>query len=70
MDEVSQWEKSVEYAYMFTCLRGLNVVNDCAGRYIKDITEYVNAAKDPQYREDILIVVMYHRGVFQDLRNK
>ena len=36
MDEVSQWEKRVEYAYMFTCLRGLKVVNDCAVRYIKD----------------------------------
>lgn len=37
-------------------------------RCIKKVTDYRNAARDSQYREDILVVVGDHRGVLQDLR--
>ena len=69
-DAVPQWETDAEYCLMRTCLQDLKVVNDCAERCVKDITEYANAAKDSAYREDILVVATDHRQVFQDLRKQ
>ena len=47
-------------------LKDLKVINDYAERYIKDITEYANAAQDSQHR-DILLVVEDHRSVMKDI---
>ena len=52
---------------MKAIIKYLKVVNDLAERYIKDIQEHADLAKDLKYREDILIVVADYRGVFQDL---
>ena len=68
--DVSEWENDQEYCQMLSCIKDLKVVNDCAERCIKDITEYANAAKDSEYREDILVVATDHRGVFQDMRKQ
>ena len=48
-------------------LKDLKVINDYAERYIKDITEYANAAQDSQHRDDILLVVEDHRSVMKDI---
>ena len=55
---------------MHNVFKDLKVVNDLAERCIKDIQEYANIAKDSDRREDILLVVSDHRGVFQDLRKQ
>ena len=55
---------------MLKVLKDLKVVNELAERCIQDIEVFANAAKDSQYREDILLVVSDHRGVFQDLRKQ
>ena len=41
-------------------MHDLKVTNDCAERWIKDVPEYANAAKDSNYREDILMVATDH----------
>ena len=54
----------------FKVVRDLKVVNDLAERCIKDIQEYANLAKDSVHRDNILLFVSDHRGVFQDLRKQ
>ena len=52
---------------MKAIIKYLKVVNDLAERYIKDIQECADLAKDSHYREYILILATGYRGVFQDL---
>ena len=67
---VTGWSDTDEYKMMHNVFKDLKVVNDLAERCIKDIQEYANIAKDSDRREDILLVVSDHRGVFQDLRKQ
>ena len=48
-------------------LRNLKVVNDCAERCIKDITEYANVCRDSVHRDNIILVVEDHRFVLRDI---
>ena len=68
LKDINEWNDDDEYIFMYNCVRDLKVTNDCAERCIKDITEYANAAKDSEYREDILMVATDHRDVLNDLR--
>ena len=45
----------------------VKVVNDCAERCIKDITEYANVRKDSAYRNNIILVVEDHRFILRDI---
>lgn len=67
-EDVFNWSSNPEYQMMLEVIKDLKVVNDLAERCIKDIEEFADAAKDSQYREDILLVVSDHRGLFKDLR--
>jgi hypothetical protein len=69
-NEPEVWNYDTEYQRMKECVKDLKVVNDLAERCIKDIQEYADLANDSKYREDILLVVSDHRGVFQDLRKQ
>ena len=69
-NEVSEWENNEQYIYLKTSLSDLKVVSDVAERCIKDIQDYVEAAQNAKYRDDILIVATDHRSIFQDLRKQ
>ena len=45
------------------------MVNDCAERSIKDVTEFVNYSKDADSRDRVMMVVNHHRQLldFQHL---
>ena len=68
--DTREWSSEAEYNMMRDLVRDLKVVNDLAERCIKDIQEYANLAKDSVHRDNILLVVSDHRGVFQDLRKQ
>ena len=53
---------------MLFVLTDLKVVNDLAERCVKDVEDYANTSKDPEHRDNILMVATDHRGLFQDLR--
>ena len=64
---VRTWPTDPEYLRIHEWLRDLKVVNDCAERCIKDITEYANVCKDSVHRDEIIMVVEDHRFVLQDI---
>ena len=68
--EVGEWSNNDEYKMMLSVLKDLKVVNDLAERCIKDIQEYADLSKDSAHKDNILLVVSDHRGVFQDLRKQ
>ena len=68
--EVADRRNNDEYKMMLIILKDLKVVNDLAERCIKDIQEYTNLSKDSAHKDNILLVVADHRGVFQDLRKQ
>ena len=68
--EVVEWNEDDEYKMMLRVLKDLKVVNDLAERCIKDIQEYADLSKDSAHRNNILLVVSDHRGVFQDFGQK
>ena len=55
---------------MESFLKELKVVNDLAERCVKDVQEYKDATKDPEHRDEILLVATDHRPVFKDLSKK
>ena len=57
----SDWAQSDNYISLLRFVKSLKVVNDCAERSIKDVTEFANASKDADQREYILHVVNSHR---------
>ena len=67
-DDVEDWQDNEEYGRMKHLLMDLKVVNDLAERCVKDVEEYANASKDPEHRDNILLVATDHRGLFQDTR--
>ena len=67
-DDVEDWQDNEEYVRMKHLLMDLKVVNDLAERCVKDVEEYANASKDPEHRDNILLVATDHRGLFQDTR--
>ena len=68
--DIMDWNTDEEYRSMVTILKDLKVVNDLAERCVKDIQEYADLTKDSGHRDNILLVVSDHRGVFQDLRKE
>ena len=56
----NNWIQSPDYIH-FKLVDALDVVNDCAERSIKDVTEFVNYAKDPNRRDRVMMVVNHHR---------
>ena len=67
---VREWMQDPEYRRAKDFLSDLKVVNDAAERCNKDVTEYADMARDSAHRENILLVVNDHRGVFQELRRE
>ena len=67
---VDQWDSDPEYLRLREILLDLKAVNDLAERCAKDVQDQAKLARDSKYREDILMVVSDHRGVFQDLRKQ
>ena len=47
----------------------LAVTNDVAERAVKDVTDFINASRNNDQREDIITVVNHHRELidFRDL---
>ena len=41
----------------------LHVVNDCADRSVKDVTEFINYANDPAGLDRVMMVVNHHRQI-------
>jgi len=64
-EDVEQWEFDAEFTYMHHLLHDLKVVNDLAERCVKDVEEFVNASKDPEHRDNILLVATDHRGALK-----
>lgn len=67
-DEVELWKYDAEYIGILNTLHDLKVVNDLAERCVKDVEEFRNASKDPEHRDNVLLVGTDHRDVFKDLR--
>ena len=53
--------ESAEYMRLLCIIRSLIVVNDCAERSIKDMTEFVNYAKDVDSRNRAVMIAQHHR---------
>ena len=68
--EVAEWSNDDECKMMLSILKDLKAVNDLAQRCIRDIQEYTDLSKDFPHRDNMLLVVSDHRGVFQDLRKQ
>ena len=64
---VRAWSTDPEYMRMRAWLRNLKVVNDCAERCIKDITEYANVCRDSVHCDNIILVVEDHCFVLRDI---
>ena len=46
-----------------------HVMNDCAEQSVKDVTEFINYAKDPARLDRVMMVVKHHRQIL-DLDNQ
>ena len=55
------WTQSDQYLRFVNIVKSLKVVNDCAERSIKDVTEFVNYARDRDVRSQAVMVVQHHR---------
>lgn len=55
------WQDSPDYQRFTEIVDSLEVVNDCAERSIKDVTEFVNYSKDADRRDRVMMVVNHHR---------
>ena len=55
---------------MESFLTDLTVANDLAERCVKEVQEYKDATKDPEHRDEILLVATDHHPVFKDLSKK
>ncbi len=64
----SEWINSADFMRFNDLVHSLEVVNDCAERAIKDVTEFVNYAKDANSRDRVMMVVNHHRQIC-DLRH-
>ena len=60
----ASWGEYEDYKKLKHFVENLVVVNDCAERSIKDITEFKDVTRDPEQREYILQVADYHRAQF------
>ena len=63
-----EWPQSESYQSFCCAVRSLKVVNDCAERSIKDVTDSVNYARDGDQRRHAIIVAQHHRQLY-DLKN-
>ena len=63
------WMDSPAFVRFKNLVDSLEVVNDCAERSIKDVTEFVNYSKDADSRDRVMMVVNHHRQLldFQHL---
>ena len=66
-DDVERWELDDEFKFMQNLLFDLKVVNDLAERCVKDVEDFANASKDPEHRDNVILVATDHRGLFKDL---
>jgi len=57
----NDWENDIHYMRLYNFVFKLHVINDCAERCIKDITEFANVTTDPNQRDYILQVLNHHR---------
>ena len=46
---------------VYNFVKNLQVINDCAERCIKDITEFANVTTDPEQKDYILQALNCHR---------
>lgn len=59
----SDWPASPAFMVFKERVDQLHVVNDCAERSVKDVTEFINYAKDPARLDRIMMVVNHHRQI-------
>ena len=59
----SQWEECNEFLRFQHLIKSLKVVNDCAERAVKDMTEFLNYCQDAERREHVVMVVSHHRQI-------
>ena len=57
----SDWTGDPSYMAFKDDVDSLNVVNDCAERSVKDVTEFINYAKDLDSRDRVMMMVNHHR---------
>ncbi len=57
----ANWIHSPAFVQFKNLVDSLEVVNDCAERSIKDVTEFVNYSKDANHRDCVMMVVNPHR---------
>lgn len=62
------WLLSEAFRRFQDMITSLEVVNDCAERSIKDVTQYINYSKDPNRRDQVMMVVNHHRQLY-DFKN-
>ena len=65
----ADWLHSPAFIRFKNLVESLEVVNDCAERSIKDVTEFVNYSKDANCRDRVMMVMNHHRQLldFQHL---
>ena len=56
----SDWPGSPHYRVFKDLVDSLHVVNDCAERSVKDVTEFINYAKEPARLDRVMMVVNHH----------
>ena len=64
----SEWSDLPAFNTFNDTVRMLKVVNDCAERSVKDVTEFINYGKDPYRLDRVMMVVNHHRQLI-DFKN-
>ena len=61
----ADWLQSPNYNHFKNLVDSLQVVNDCIERSVKDVTEFINDAKDADCHDRVMVVVN-HPGQLVD----
>jgi hypothetical protein len=64
----SDWPGSPHCRVFKYLVDSLDVVNDCAESSVKDVTEFINYAKDRAWLDRVMMVVNYHHQLL-DFKN-
>ena len=62
------WPEDDDYIRISTLCQDMEVVNDSAGRAVKDLTETAQMTRDAAHRDSIILVRSDHRGRVANLR--
>lgn len=67
-NDPSTWLNDPEYLHLQELIKDMEVVNDSAERAVKDVAEYAEMSRDPNHRDNVILVANDHRGRVAQMR--